>query len=377
MVGIDEFGIAIPKLKVMVDELAEYRGLRGSSISDELGSESMAVTEFDQDAATLAMDAACDLIDKDPEKLASIERIAVGSEDGPDDSKSIASFVQGALKERYGKDVSISKNMDVMDYTQACAGSTAALLDSFRWVKENHGRSALVIGSDIAKYERGTKAEYTQGAGAVAMLVKECPKFLDMDSREGRSSDSVADFWKPHGSPHAFVDGKYSVQCYLNALIEAYSHYGSRNIKAQLSKIFFHVPTPAVVRLALRKLSKNVGEIDLLDTFEAITFASKHVSNSYNASLYLNLVAGLENDRTKGKIGLYSYGSGYLSYFFSMKIVASNPITWINDRLSDMKVISSEEYDWIKYGNFNKHISEPQGWRKVSETNGMPEYKFF
>ena len=43
---------------------------------------------------------------------------------------------------------------------------------------ENNGKSAIVIVSDIAKYDIGSAGEYTQGAGAVAILIKDNPRLL-------------------------------------------------------------------------------------------------------------------------------------------------------------------------------------------------------
>jgi hydroxymethylglutaryl-CoA synthase len=38
----------------------------------------------------------------------------------------------------------------------------------------------------------------------------------------------VHDFWRPLYSKDAFVDGHYSVQCYLDALERRYRHYQER-----------------------------------------------------------------------------------------------------------------------------------------------------
>ena len=38
--------------------------------------------------------------------------------------------------------------------------------------------SAIVIVSDIAKYDIGSAGEYTQGAGAIAILIKDNPRLV-------------------------------------------------------------------------------------------------------------------------------------------------------------------------------------------------------
>ena len=44
-------------------------------------------------------------------------------------------------------------------------------------------RLPIVIVSDIAKYDIGSSGEYTQGAGAVAILVKQNPRLLSFRSK--------------------------------------------------------------------------------------------------------------------------------------------------------------------------------------------------
>ena len=53
------------------------------------------------------------------------------------------------------------------------------------WIRseENDGKYAIVIVSDIAKYDIGSSGEYTQGAGAIAMLVKDNPRLVVFDPK--------------------------------------------------------------------------------------------------------------------------------------------------------------------------------------------------
>ncbi|MFT4304073.1 MAG: hydroxymethylglutaryl-CoA synthase family protein [Candidatus Woesearchaeota archaeon] len=380
-VGIEELGVGLPKLKILVNDLAKYRGW-DQDITSEIGIHSIGIPDVGQDNVTFAVDAVCDILDRCPKKISTIERIAVGSEGGPDDAKSIASFVQGILKKKYSPPFHLSKNMEVMNYTQACAATTIALLDSFRWVKDNPGKTALVIGTDIATYERGTKPEYTQGAGAIAMLVSENPKILEFVGKEGRSSESVADFWKPHSYEHAIVKGDYSVKCYLRALTSAYNHFKSRNDEEgiEFDSLFFHTPTPSVVSTALKLIRKNTELKKVDDDVTGITNVGQNIGNNYNASLYLNMLSAIESGNVQSmnsNIGLYSYGSGYLSYFFAMRLLSKDSFTSLNDSLNSLILISPQEYDKLKYDSVNKSILAPKGCRRVCISNGLPEYDIF
>ena len=85
------------------------------------------------------------------------------------------------------------------------------------------GESGIVMASDIARYDTESTAEITQGAGAVAMLVENSPKLIDLDlSTVGYYSQDVDDFFRPLGSKTAKVKGRYSMDCYLESLEGAF-----------------------------------------------------------------------------------------------------------------------------------------------------------
>mgnify|MGYP000573645534 CR=1 FL=1 len=78
---------------------------------------------------------------------------------------------------------------------------------------------ALIICSDIARYPLGSAGEPTQGAGAVAFIVSERPRLVELEvARTGSYTRDVHDFWRPLDRKDALTDGHFSVQCYLDAL---------------------------------------------------------------------------------------------------------------------------------------------------------------
>ena len=56
------------------------------------------------------------------------------------------------------------------------------------WVKGDASRVGIVVCSDFAKYELASTGEYTQGAGAIAMLVKHNPRLLAIGDTFGVAS---------------------------------------------------------------------------------------------------------------------------------------------------------------------------------------------
>ncbi|MDD4820749.1 MAG: hydroxymethylglutaryl-CoA synthase, partial [Flavobacteriales bacterium] len=132
-----------------------------------------------------------------------IGRIYMGTESALDAAKPTSTYmteiVEKVLEGKYGK--RSLKNCDVLDMTFACVGAVDALHNSVEWVRSGENRRAVVIASDNAKYALASTGEYTQGAGAVAVLVSEDPRMCEMSENVGVGMHSERDFYKPH---HAF-----------------------------------------------------------------------------------------------------------------------------------------------------------------------------
>ena len=66
------------------------------------------------------------------------------------------------------------------------------LENSLDWVRVHPEKKAIVIASDVAKYELGSSGEYTQGAGAVSMLITSEPDLLAIEKTIGISMEHVS-----------------------------------------------------------------------------------------------------------------------------------------------------------------------------------------
>lgn len=93
------------------------------------------------------------------------------------------------------------------------------------FVRVHPDQTAMVIGSDIARYGIGTAGEVTQGAGSVSMLIKADPAILALNDGHSAYSKDINDFWRPNDSKLAMVDGKYSTQVYLDFFSKTFADY--------------------------------------------------------------------------------------------------------------------------------------------------------
>lgn len=284
--GIDAIAVYIPKLYLDIADLAKAREIPYEKLRKGLGLEQMALPDADEDAASFAANALWKLIDDNKIDPRTIGRIYVGTESAVDGSKPTATyateFVEERLSAQYGN--RCFKNCDVVDLTFACVGAVDALQNCLDWVKGGTDRKAVVIASDLSKYELNSTGEYTQGAGAVAVLVSENPKVIGFEETWGVGMQSVGDFFKPRRSfvkedllkeltdsanialskpenslslwndPHRLVsvyreepvfDGQYSNACYSDRITEALEHYKAQKPQADFTAwdyLIFHLP---------------------------------------------------------------------------------------------------------------------------------------
>ena len=343
-VGIEALAVALPRRTLHLEDLARARGVDPAKYIGGLGVREMAVTDPGEDTVALAATAVRRLVESNGVDPASVGMLSVGTETGVDHSKPVASFVQGLT--------GLPRQMRIFDVQHACYGGTAALMAAAEWIASGvaGGRSAIVVCSDIARYGVRTAGEPTQGAGAVAMLISARPDLVALDlGVNGTSSAHVFDFWRPLGRREAVVDGHYSIDCYLEALAGAYRDWrgraeareivrrGAASLPSeQLAAIGYHVPFCKMAKKAHARL-RRCDLDDVLGAFDeareeregAASFERQvapsltlcgRVGNVYTGSLYLGLAGMLHGTGAElaGKrIGLFSYGSGCASEFFS------------------------------------------------------------
>ena len=374
-IGIHSLGLAIPRRYIDMAELAGARGVDPGKYLHGLGAREMAVAEPGEDTVALAALAARRALAAGGTARDQLGLLVVGTETGVDHSKPVASFVHGLLQ--------LPAAMRVYDTQHACYGGTAGVMAAVEWIASGaaDGRAALVVCSDIARYGVATAGEPTQGAGAVAMVITADPGLLELDvGISGAASSHVHDFWRPLGLREAQVDGHYSVQCYLEAVATAYRGWrrraiardvvrGDGMVSERLARICYHVPFCKMARKAHVQVRRCDAEdagaawdaaaeeratASFADQVEPSLGLCARVGNIYTGSLYLGL-AGLLQAQAPAlvgeRIGLFSYGSGCTSEFFSGVVARGAPeriaAAGLDALLAARERISVTEYERI------------------------------
>jgi hydroxymethylglutaryl-CoA synthase len=234
-VGIDDLSIYVPKLYVDYKDFAIARGIEPQKLEYGIGIKKMALVDANQDPACMAANACLKLIQKNNLQPEDIGRIYIATESGLDESKAMNSFVIGMLEQVYGE--GSFEHAGGIECKFACVSGSYALYDNANWIRaeENNGKSAIVIVSDIAKYDIGSSGEYTQGAGAVAMLIKENPRLLTFDRKVASTIiKNEYDFYRPIGKETPLVNGNYSNLLYLIQVKKAFDSYKEKIMAAGL-----------------------------------------------------------------------------------------------------------------------------------------------
>lgn len=373
-VGIDSIAFDIPKLHLPIKVLAENRNIEPEKLIKGLGLHKMSFPDAHQDVVTFAANAVYKLIQQENINPSEIARIYVGTESSVDSSKPIASYVSALLEQQLGEGT--LRYCDTLDMTFACIGAVDALQTTLDFIRLNPTKKAIVVATDNAKYDLNSTGEYTQGAGAIALLITANPKIVSFSQEVGVSSQGVFDFFKPRryvskneilnttDNPEWFgileneiafykeqpvFDGQYSNQCYINRITEAYFHYKeitnqSGTLFNNWENILMHLPycfqarrTFVEIYAKEKNLTDDIKTISKSEDYLAFVnktifpseIASGQIGNMYTGSIFLGMLSTLcyhfqnETEIQDKKFGFIAYGSGSKSKVFEAQVEAN------------------------------------------------------
>ena len=271
-IGIDAIAFDVAKIHLPIKTLAKARNIEPEKLEKGLGLLQMTLPDVHQDTVVFGANALTKLIVDNKINLAEISRIYVGTESAIDSSKPISSFLIALMEQKFGEN--ILSECDVVDFTFACIGGVDALQNCIDFVTLNPTKKAIVVTTDFAKYDLNSTGEYTQGAGALAMLISTNPKIIAFENHWATSTKGVYDFFKPYRTvakneitgkseneawfdnleseieihkDQPVFDGQYSNQCYMDRTREAYFSFkkiknSTETIYSQWKSIVMHLP---------------------------------------------------------------------------------------------------------------------------------------
>ena len=198
-VGIHAISYYVPTQFLPIELLANAREIEYAKLNKGLGLTSMSFPDIDEDAATMGANAVLRLIQSENIHPSTIGRLYLGTESALDSAKPTATYildlVENQLSAEHGADC--LRNVDAVDMIFACVSAVDALENACLWAAQNPDKVAIVVASDLAKYDLGSTGEYTQGAGSVALAVRTNPDMISIDPHMGVATKGERDFFKP------------------------------------------------------------------------------------------------------------------------------------------------------------------------------------
>jgi len=348
--GIDALSFDVAKLHLPIKTLAGARNIEPEKLEKGLGLIKMTLPDAHQDSVVFAANALTKLIKDNQINLNEIARIYVGSESAVDSAKPIASYLIDLMEQKFSED-SLAE-CDVVDFTFACIGGVDAMQNCLDFIKLNPTKKAIVVTTDFAKYDLNSTGEYTQGAGALAMLITANPRIIAFENHWATNTKGVFDFFKPfrtvskeaitenknnepwfenleseieiHKDQPVF-DGQYSNQCYMDRTRNAYFSFKklketSATLYNSWSSIIMHLPysfqgrrmlseiyaldaensiisgeeTPAEYQNKLKEISKTAEYKNFVEEkLMPAELASSLIGNLYTGSIFMGFLSTL------------------------------------------------------------------------------------
>lgn len=362
-VGIEAIAFDFPKIYLSVEEFAAHRNQDAAKLKTGLGIQKISFPDTHQDVVTFAANALEKLLSQENVSFSEIAKIYVGTESGVDSSKPIGSYLISMMEQKYGK--GILEHSDTTEFTFACIGAVDAMHNALDFIRCNPSEKVIVIATDFAKYDLYSTGEYTQGAGAIAMLLSTNPELVEIHPEIGISTEGVFDFFKPRRNfkegtfsvetnlecnqiyeseilvykEQPVFDGAYSQKCYVSRTKNAYLQLKkklqtSEKLYENWDAIVMHLPYCFQARRSFIDIFTEENP-DLLESQPGETLLDKSKA-LYKSAAYATLVNSkiAKTEAFSGIIGNIYTGSIFLAllgYLFSTKEqnIASQTIGFI------------------------------------------------
>ena len=190
MVGIVSYGTYIPKYRVKLADIARAWNKDSREVVGSLGIEEKSVPGIDEDAVTIALEAARSAFDASALVPESIEGLFVGSESHP--------YAVNPTSTIVGELLGVGNHYLAVDLEFACKAATAGMQALAGMVAANQITYGLAIGTDTAQSKPHDALEYTSAVAGVACILGRTGLAAELLSYTSYSSDTP-DFWRRDG----------------------------------------------------------------------------------------------------------------------------------------------------------------------------------
>jgi hydroxymethylglutaryl-CoA synthase len=335
------YGAYIPRFRIKPSQIAQTWGKEIKEIEKALGVYEKAVASYDEDAITLAIEAASKALkikNIDPQTIGGI---TIGSESHPYAVKPSSTVVAEIL--------GMGNDYLAADLEFACKAGTAGIQLLSGLVSQNKTKLVLAIGSDVAQSRPSDVLEYTAGSASAAFILGKNETIANLIDFTSYSSDTP-DFWRKDTEKFPSHAGRFTGSpAYFAHVIGASTQMlkKAKMTAKDFDYAIFHMPNAKFPKEVAKKLGFTPKQL-------APGFVVEYIGNPYSASSMVGLAATLDVAKKGDKIFMCSYGSGAGSDAFVFEVTEKIKQFQKNNIQTVQKQIKNKEY--IDYSLIAKNI---------------------
>jgi len=340
-VGIVSYGAYIPRYRIKIEDIARVWGDDAEILKAGLRVNEKSVPDVDEDAATIAVEAARSAVSRSAIDAQRVGAVYTGSESHPYAVKPTSTIVAEA--------VGATPVLTAADFEFACKAGTAAIQTCMGLVSSGMIDLGLAIGSDVAQGAPGDALEYTAAAGGVAYVIgnKESELTAIIEDTYSFTTDTP-DFWRREGMPYPEHGGRFTGE-------PGYFKHVTHAAKGLMQKIgtnpedydyaVFHQPNGKFPARAASMLgfSKEQIQPGLVVT---------RLGNTYSGSCMMGIAATLDQAKPGDRIFATAFGSGAGSDAFS--ITVTDKIEEIRDSAPKVEELLANP-TYVDYATYARH----------------------
>lgn len=338
MSGIIGYGVFIPRFRIKVEEIARVWGKDAARISTGLGIKEKAVGAFDEDSATIAVEASRNAIEAFGVDPKSIGAVFVGSESKPYAVKPTATIVAEAI--------GASPELTAADFEFACKAGTAGVQACMGMVDSGMIKVGLAVGSDTAQGRPNDALEFSAGSGGAAFLIGKEKPIAEIEATYSFTTDTP-DFWRRQHAEFPRHAGRFTAEpAFFKHVLSA-----TRGLLKKIGKeandfdyVVFHQPNGKFPLAAAKELGIDKEKI-------LPGLLTPVIGNTYSGASLVGLAAVLDIAKAGDEIMVVSYGSGAGSDAFAIKV--TKEIEKHRGSPTVQELVAEKEY--IDYALYVKH----------------------
>ncbi len=326
MVSLISYGTYIPTYRIKIADIARVWKKDAEEITSGLGVVEKSVPGVDEDAVTVAFEAASSCMRVSGIPPTNIEALFVGSESHP--------YAVNPTSTIVGEFIGIGNTYLASDMEFACKAGTAGIQVVAGLIASGHIRYGMAIGSDTAQSKPHDVLEYTSACAGAAVLLGNTKGIAELVAYTSFSSDTP-DFWRRDGIRYPSHAGRFTGEPAYFTHVMGASLRLLKQIKktpADFDYCVFHMPNGRFPREAAKRLGFTDEQL-------APSLTVPKIGNPYSASSMVGFSSVLDVAKPNATIFMVSYGSG----------AGSDAFVWkTTDKISGMQKRKKQSHQLVR-----------------------------